>query len=210
MDPDPFEQEKVMLRNGGEAAFADAYGRVRSQLEQIVSFRMNPTLRSRLDPVDVLQEAYLVASRRRDEFLVQTQVSFFVWIRQKVLQTMIDLQRFHTRERRNHLHEVTSQPDPYDGNSSVSIARFLIDDRTSPSMAAVRSEEMAQLESALGSMNELDREVLAMRHFEQMSNQQVAEALQLSVTAASNRYVRAMSKLGEIMKSFSIKDRSNS
>ncbi|MFY8202545.1 MAG: sigma-70 family RNA polymerase sigma factor, partial [Pirellula staleyi] len=87
--------------------------------------------------------------------------------------------------------------------SSLSIAKLLLDDITSPSQAAVRAEEIQELRSALESMNETDREVLAMRHFEHLNNQQVAEVLGLSPTAASNRYIRAAVKLGEILKSLS-------
>jgi RNA polymerase sigma-70 factor, ECF subfamily len=83
----------------------------------------------------------------------------------------------------------------------LSMARYLVDDVTSPSLAAVRSEEMERLQTALDGMNEIDREVLAMRHFEHLSNSEVAETLGLSPTAASNRYIRAVTKLGEIMKS---------
>ena len=88
---------------------------------------------------------------------------------------------------------------PFGQTTSISIAQFLLDDITSPSQAAVREEEIQQLQSALESMNETDREVIAMRHFEHLNNQQVAEVLDISPTAASNRYVRAAAKLTEIL-----------
>ncbi|MFN7290950.1 MAG: sigma factor-like helix-turn-helix DNA-binding protein, partial [Pirellula sp.] len=91
--------------------------------------------------------------------------------------------------------------------SSLSIAHYLIDDVTSPSLAVVRSEDLEQLPQALDAMNEIDREVLAMRHFEQLSNAEVAEALELTPTAASNRYIRAVTRLGEIMKTLPTKSK---
>ena len=87
----------------------------------------------------------------------------------------------------------------YDGLGDL-YARFLIDELTSPSQAAVQAEEVRSLQEALNAMNETDREVLALRHFEQLTNNQVAEILGLSVTAASNRYLRAAARLGEILK----------
>ena len=130
-------------------------------------------------------------------------VSFFVWIRQKTVQTLIDIQRNQLREKRDANREVLMALPSHGQTSSLSIASLLVDDMTSPSQAAVRVEEIQELQSALESMNETDREVLAMRHFEHLNNQQVAEVLGLSPTAASNRYIRAAAKLGEILKSLS-------
>ena len=191
--------EKTVLISGGMPALADLFERYRSALERIVHFRLDPKLRSRVDPSDVLQEAYIEISRRIQEFIDDSPVSFFVWIRQKTVQTLIDIQRNHLSEKRDVYREIPLSP-LYGQTSSLSIARFLLDDITSPSLAAVRAEEVQELQDALESMSETDREVLAMRHFEHLNNQQVAEALGLSATAASNRYIRAAAKLGEILK----------
>ena len=83
--------------------------------------------------------------------------------------------------------------------ASFSIARHLVGQVTSPSGAAIREEQVCRLREALDTMDETDREVLALRHFEHLSNTEVAEVLNLSVTAASNRYVRALSRLGDIL-----------
>lgn len=186
-------------------AFFSEFTLARPKLEQIVEFRMHPSLRSRLDPCDVLQEAYLQMSRRLDELGPDLPVSLFVWMRQKTIQTLIDIQRSHFRDKRDVMREKQDLALEHGQTSSLSIARYLIDDVTSPSLAAARSEELAQLQNALDTMNEIDREVLAMRHFEQLSNAEVAEALNLTPTAASNRYIRAVTRLGEIMKSLSSK-----
>jgi|LakMenEpi03Aug12_release.lakeMendotaPanAssembly.Ray.scaffolds.fasta_scaffold20674_8 RNA polymerase sigma-70 factor (ECF subfamily) len=205
-EPLSIEEEREFLRKGGEAALADALLFYHSKLERIVQFRMEPALRSRIDTADVLQESYLQISRRAHEFIDGVPVSLFVWIRQRVVQTLIDMQRGHFSDKRNANREKELPSNDYGQTSCLSIARFLLDDRTSPSMAAARSEEFERLQSALQTMNDTDREVLAMRHFEQLSNLQVAEALNLSPTAASNRYIRAVAKLGEIMKTLSTKD----
>ena len=195
------EEDRQRLREGGEIALAEAFSRYRRKLERIIEFRLDPSLRARVDPADILQEAYLQIARRLAEFVEGVPVSLFVWMRQKTIQTMIDVQRMHFRDKRDaHRERALAVPD-HGQTSSISIARYLIDDVTSPSLAAVRSEEFATLQSALEGMNEVDREVLAMRHFEQLNNSEVAQSLGLSPTAASNRYIRAMTKLAEIMQS---------
>ena len=195
-------EEKKILVEGGQNALADLLALHQEKLERIVAFRLAPYLRSRVDPADVLQEAYFEISRRINEFLDGSPVSFFVWIRQKTIQTLIDIHRNHTREKRDAQRELSLASSPYGQTTSISIARLLLDDITSPSQAAVREEEIQQLQSALESMNETDREVIAMRHFEHLNNLQVAEVLDISPTAASNRYVRAAAKLSEILNHF--------
>lgn len=191
--------EREQIRTGGAVVLADHFEQHRHSLERIVHFRLSPILRSRVEPADVIQEAYLTVSRRINEYLDGQCNSFFVWIRQITIQTLFDIQRHQFRSKRDLLREVVLPNDSNMQTSSLSIAHFLLDDVTSPSQAAVKAEEVEQLKNALDSMNETDREVLALRHFEQLSNQQVAEVLGLSPTAASNRYIRAAAKLSEIM-----------
>jgi RNA polymerase sigma-70 factor (ECF subfamily) len=203
-NPEPnFPDERAQLLAGGADALADLLQQYQAPLERIVHFRLTPVLRSRIEPADVLQEAYFDISRRIQEYIDGVPVSFFVWIRQKTLQTLIDIQRKHLSEKRDANREVFTALPSHGQTSSLSIAKLLLDDITSPSQAAVRAEEIQELRSALESMNETDREVIAMRHFEHLNNQQVAEVLGLSPTAASNRYIRAAVKLGEILKSLS-------
>ena len=201
--------EKKNIDNNDEKAvnnaFYEAFSLARSKLERIVEFRMHPSVRSRLDPSDVLQEAYIQMIKRVEETSQEMGVSLFVWMRQKTIQTLVDLQRSHFRDKRDVMKERRDLDFENGQTSSLSIARYLIDDITSPSLAAARSEDMEQLHRALDSMNEIDREVLAMRHFEQLSNAEVAEALGLTSTAASNRYIRAVTRLGEILKALAAK-----
>ncbi len=166
-----------MIEKDGNAAIPDLLDKYREKLERIVAFRLDPNMRRRIDPSDVLQETYLRVAERFAEFAQQSQVCFFVWLRQKAIQTLIDLQRGHSRERRDIYREESIPMPNYNQTTSLSIANILIDDITSPSLAAVRNEEMIQLKLALDSMNEIDREVLAMRHFEHLNNLEVAQAL---------------------------------
>lgn len=193
------EDERRRLIDGGEEAVAEVFSQYRERLERMVAFRLDPRIRSRVDSSDILQEAFIEISRRIGEFISQPAVSCFVWMRQKTLQTLIDTHRRHFRDKRDPKREVCFTLGADTHATSESIARQLVDEMTSPSQAAMNAEEIAGLQRALESMNEIDREVLALRHFEQLNNNQVAEILGTSPTAASNRYVRAATRLGEII-----------
>lgn len=191
--------ERCVLRAGGQTALASLFSTYQNRLEKIISFRLDPRIRGRIDAADILQEAYLEAAGRLESFLESTDVSFFVWLRQQTLQTLIDVHRRQFRQKRDVKREIRfASTGPSDG-TSLSIAQFLIGQLTSPSQAVANAEEMQWLQEALNSMNEVDREVLALRHFEQLGNNQVAEILGLTTTAASNRYLRAAARLSEIL-----------
>ena len=190
----------AFLGEAGVEALGRVFEEFRPRLEKIVAFRLDPSFRSRLDPADVVQESFFEISRRIHEFAVSEGIPLFIWMRQRVLQTMIDMQRLHSREKRS-VHRESRLPEPrFNHSTSLSIARILMDDLPSPSQAAMLVEDQEQLQSALESMHEIDREVLAMRHFERLTNSEVAEVLGISPTAASNRYVRAAARLSEILK----------
>lgn len=193
------DDERRMLKEGGQTALASLFSTYRARLERIVSFRLDPRIRGRVDAADILQEAFLEVSMRLQSFLDSTDVSFFVWLRQQTLQTLVDAHRREFRQKRDVNREIHFASTGTSDGTSVSIAQFLIGQLTSPSQVAVKAEEMQWLQEALNSMNELDREVLALRHFEQLGNNQVAEILGLTPTAASNRYLRAAARLSEIL-----------
>jgi RNA polymerase sigma-70 factor (ECF subfamily) len=202
MENSAASDDQRRLTSGGAETLADLFSSYRGMLERMIEFRLDPRVRGRLDAADVIQEAYLEIARRLPEYLAKPLVSPFVWMRQLAFQTLVDLQRGHFREKRSPLREAASGANSNPDGTSIALAAFLIAEITSPSQAAVRAEETAQLTAALQDMNELDREVLALRHFEMLSNQQVAEILGISITAASNRYVRAVTRLGEIIKNY--------
>jgi RNA polymerase sigma-70 factor (ECF subfamily) len=203
MEKSAASDDKQRLAVGGLSTLGELFDAYRPLLERMVEFRLDPRVRGRIDAADVLQEAYLDIARRLPDYLANPHVAPFVWMRQMTLQKLVDLQRSHFRDKRSPQRELAANAvgiEPQ-GTSSA-LATYLIAEITSPSQAAVRAEETAQLTTALQEMNEIDREVLALRHFEMLSNQQVAEVLGLTVTAASNRYVRAVTRLGEILKSY--------
>jgi len=197
---DTDDNEIEALREGGSQAVADLYSKYRPQLERMVDFRMDRRLLGRVDAADVLQDSYIEIARRADSFLEDPAVSFFVWARQITWQTLMMAHRTHLGvQKRDARQEVRLYGGGYSQGTSVSLASRLVGDVTSPSQGVIRDEQTQQLREALDSMDSIDREVLALRHFEQLSNKEVAEVLSLGKTAASNRYVRALERLKKIM-----------
>ncbi|QDU61925.1 RNA polymerase sigma factor [Planctomycetes bacterium Pan216] len=196
------EDEIDFLRNGGSEALAALFSRYQKRLERMVALRLDRRLYARVDAADVLQEAYLEISRRIDDYLAKEPATFFVWIRQITWQILLMTHRRHLgAQRRSAGQEVSLRWTGPDGGTSVSLAGFLVAHLTSPSQAVIREERYAQLRDALDQMDPLDREVLALRHFEHLGNSEVAEVLDIQPTAASNRYVRALKRLKQMLES---------
>ncbi|MDA0808748.1 MAG: sigma-70 family RNA polymerase sigma factor [Planctomycetota bacterium] len=190
--------ELEILKSGDADAIAEVFSRHRDKLQRMVRFRLDRRLYGRVDTADVLQDVWLETSRRIDDYTSNPAVPFFVWVRQIAYQTIIDLHRRHLgAQKRNASQEVSIAKSNCD--TSVSIAAQLAGNLTSPSNVAMRGERLARLREALDSMDEIDREVLALRHFEELSNNEVAEILGIQKTAASNRYVRALKRLKQVL-----------
>ena len=196
---DPEELE--LLRSGDSDQLAEVFSRYQDRLQRMIRFRLDRRLYGRIDSADVLQEVWLDASKRVAEYAASPAVPFYVWLRQIAWQTIIDLHRRHLgAQKRSVANEVAIGGGRED--TSLSIAARLAGNLTSPSQAAMRDERMLQLRQALEDMDEIDREVLALRHFEELGNNEVAEILGLQKTAASNRYIRALKRLKEVLEQF--------
>jgi RNA polymerase sigma-70 factor (ECF subfamily) len=153
-----------------------------------------------VDPSDVLQDVYLDAARQLADYLNDPPLPFFLWLRQLAGTRLAKAHRHHLGAlRRDARREVARAPGPVPGASSVAIADQLLGPGGRPSEAAVRRELREQLLAALEQMDPLDREVLALRHFEQLTNGEAARALGLTVGAASKRYVRAIERLRDLL-----------
>ncbi len=203
------------LRAGDGQALAELFSMHRERLWRTVRFRLDRRLLRRVDPDDVLQEAYLAAADRIEHFVsaadrrdacatgsegrCDSSVSFYVWLRMVVTQTMIDVHRRHLgAQMRDPRREV-----PLGGRlpqaTSSCLAIQLSGKLTSPTQAAIRDERAGQLEQSLEQMDPIDREVLALRHFEELTNSEVAEVLGIQQKAASIRDVRAVRRLKVVL-----------
>lgn len=188
MDLPSDEAREQALRGGDDAALGPLFAVHHERLQRMVHYRLDPRLVGRLDPEDVLQETFLEAEKRLQAFRDDDK-PFFVWIRLITQQTMIDLHRKHLGAKmRSAGREVGPPP-------SGTMSAFFVGRATSPSNAVMREEARRKIEQALESMDEIDREVLLLRHFEELSNKETAAVLGIQENAASNRYVRALGRL---------------
>jgi RNA polymerase sigma-70 factor, ECF subfamily len=188
------------LRAGDPQALAELFCRDRERLWRLVHFRLAEPLRGRLEPDDVLQEAFLAANQRLKHYADSPATSPFIWLRMIVNQTLVDLHRQHLgAQRRDAGREVSLDAASCGQATSASVAIQLVGALTSPSRAAARADVLGLVQAAIGQMDPLDREVLALRHFEELTNSEVAEALGIAQKAASIRYVRALRRLKEIL-----------
>lgn len=186
------------LKDGDRSVLGELFGLYREHLRRMVDLRLDSRLNGRIDTSDVLQDAYLDAMRRVDHFLKKPDMPFHVWLRLVAAQTIVDCHRQHLgAQMRDAGQEQRLEQTVVPQASSVTLAKCLAAQFESPSHAAMRHEVMTQVERALDSMDPLDREVLALRHFEELTNDEVAAVLNLQKSAASNRYVRALRRLKE-------------
>jgi RNA polymerase sigma-70 factor (ECF subfamily) len=189
-------QSEVGSSEAASPNVTELFLRDQDRLRKTVRFRLDPRLASRVDCEDVLQEAFMEISRRASDFSTKVTVPFFVWARQITIQVLIDIHRKHLGAvRRNVTREVSiSKLNLTPAGSSV-LAIELLGNLTSPSEAAVRHEAESQLHTVLEQLSETDREVLVLRHLEELTNKEVAEVLGLHKSAASRRYLRALQSL---------------
>jgi RNA polymerase sigma-70 factor (ECF subfamily) len=187
-------------RAGDVAALGELFAHYRGRLRQMVRLRLDRRVAGRLDPSDVLQEAYLDVARRFPEYVAAPTVPVYVWLRALTGQRLIDLHRQHLGSKmRDARQDVSLYRGALPQASSASLAQQLLAGLTSPTQAAVRAEMQLQLQEALNSMDPMDREVVVLRHFEELNNIETAAVLGIEPSAASKRYLRAIRRLKAIL-----------
>jgi RNA polymerase sigma-70 factor (ECF subfamily) len=190
------------LAAGDSKAGAKLFARYRDRLRRMVRLRMDRRLQGRIDPSDVLQEAFLDVAQRAAEYAASPTVPPYLWLRYLTGQRLMALHRQHLGAKmRDAGLEVSLHRGALPQASSISLAAQLLGRLTSPTQATVRAEMQIRLQEALNSMDALDREVLTLRHFEELSNTETAQVLGIQKAAASNRYIRALKRLKEILSS---------
>lgn len=178
------------IADGDERALEQLLAEHRDYLRRLLDARMEPGLRQRVDPSDIIQEALLVASRRIDDYVDRRPTSFRLWLRRKTLERLSEARRKHFAKKR-----AIARESPLNDASSMAIARHLLADR--PSVVAMRQELGDQVREAMLTLSESDREVLILRNAEHLTNTEVAQLLEIDQKTASKRYGRAILKLSE-------------
>lgn len=171
---------------------ADDFIHHRMRLRRTIQTRIGPALSTRIDSEDVLQESWVAASQRVRHLPESDPTTVFLWLRRIVLQTLTDMQRRHAVAQRRSVYREKSLTDP----AAVSVGHAGRGPQTA-SAIAIRQETADLIWTVIQGMREADREVLTLRHYEELSNDEVAAVLGLRKSAASNRYVRALARLNE-------------
>jgi RNA polymerase sigma-70 factor (ECF subfamily) len=189
-----------LAADGDTAALGELLEGHRRRLRRMVKLRLDPRLQGRIDASDVLQEAYLEAAQRLADYVRDPKMPFFLWLRFLTGQKLLALRRRHLgTEARDAAREVSLFAGAMPEASSACLAAQLMGRITAPLQAVIRAEMKLRLQNALNEMDPVDREVLALRHFEQLSNVEAAEVLGITPSGASSRYLRALKRLKEIL-----------
>jgi RNA polymerase sigma-70 factor, ECF subfamily len=199
---DPSESSELLRRagQGDTQALGHLLETHRKRLRRMICLRLDPRLQGRIDPSDVIQEAYLEAAERLTEYLRDRKMPFFLWLRFLTGQKLLELRRRHLgTQARDAARELSIYQGAMPEASSACLAAQLLGKRTAPLEAAIRAEMKLRLQEALNGMEPIDREVLALRHFEQLSNAETAQLLGISESGASSRYLRALKRLKDIL-----------
>ena len=191
------EPEVARLKNAGEdreRAFGELFDRHRRRLLKMVHLRMDPRLRARMGASDVLQDAFVDASRRLPDYLDDPRMPLFLWLRFLTAQRLLMLHRRHlTAGKRDARRDARAAAFPDATNDSL--AEHLEARGTTPTDGAARAESRARLLETLDAVDPDDRRVLVLRHFEELSNVEAARELDIEPAAASKRHVRALRRL---------------
>jgi RNA polymerase sigma-70 factor (ECF subfamily) len=193
----PDTQNLLDRAKQGEAGAVERLLEVhREPLRRMIGLRLDPALAGRVDASDVVQEVMLEVSQRLADYLRNPAMPFHLWVRHIAKDHMIDAHRRHRQAQRRSLdREQPLVPAGLADQSSLELAGQFLDREMTPASAAVRRELQKRMEQAVAGLEEDDREIILMRHYEQLSNQEVATALGLSEAAASMRHLRAVRKL---------------
>jgi RNA polymerase sigma-70 factor (ECF subfamily) len=204
MVPDDSETTGLIERavRGDEQALGKLLARHRARLRRMVALRLDRRLQGRVDPSDIIQEAGLDAARRLPEYHRNPIMPFFLWLRFLAGQRLVDEHRKHLgAAARDVGREISLYRGALPETSSAALAAHLLGRLTTPSEAAIRAERKLRLQEALNRLDPLDREVLALRHFEELSNGETAAVLGLDKSAASKRYARALRRIKDVLAS---------
>ncbi len=188
------------LKTGDVEALAGVFQGHYDRLRRMVELRIDARLRGRIDAADVLQDSFIDLSRRLDGYLSDPKLPLFLWLRQVVSDRLAMVHRHHLGTRmRDAAQEVSLYRNALPRASSAALVSMLLGRLTSPSSAAIRAEQVLKIQEAVNALAPIDREVVALRHFEQLTRAEAAAVLGITEEAGAKRYIRAIKKLKKIL-----------
>jgi RNA polymerase sigma-70 factor (ECF subfamily) len=202
MNPNSPDTEALLrdARQGQAGAVDRLLEQHREPIRRMIDLRLDPAIVQRVDASDVVQEVMLEASRRLQEYLENPTMPFNLWLRHLAKDHLIDAHRRHHQARKRGVDREQPMHRPaWADQSSLELAGQLVDPERTPASEAIQQELQKRLHAAIAELDDIDREVILMRHFEQLSNQDVAAALDLTEPAASMRYLRAVRRLRDLL-----------
>ena len=200
-DVRPPDSDELLRRveAGDASAITPLLERHRDRLRRMLNVHMDPRVRRRVDPSDVIQDALLDASRRLPQYAHERPIPFYPWLRNIAWERLLDLQKRHLKTSKRTLRR--EQNVILNDDSLEALARQLIDTGTNPHDRMVRSELRQRLRTAVDQLAEDDRQVLVLRHLEQLPVRDIAAVLGLSESAVKMRCLRALTRLRDLLDS---------
>lgn len=197
MWPDASETQALLegVARDDKAAEARLWERHRAPLRRLVGLHLDRALARRVDASDVVQEVLLRASRRLPEYLADPALPFHLWLRRIARDHLVDAHRRHRVADRRSLDRERPLAAAFADRSSLDLAAQLRDPELTPAAAALREELRRRFRDVIDRLDEADREIVVLRHFEQLSNAEAARVLGLSEPAAGMRHLRALRRL---------------
>lgn len=197
------EKTQELLANakeGNEDAISKLLSRHRDALRRLVQMRLDKKIQRRVDVSDIVQDVLFEANRRLETYLADPKMPFHLWLRHMARDRIVDAHRRHRASAKRSVDKETplASPSTVD-RSTMELAAQLCDPAMTPAAGATMRELARRFEAAIDELEERDREVLMMRHFEHLTNQEVALALKLTEPAASMRYLRALRRLRALL-----------
>jgi len=202
MWPEQQQTEELLqvARAGEPDAVNQLLDRHRDAVRRLVQMRLDHRIQRRVDVSDVVQDVLVEASRRLNDYLANPVMTFRLWIRQIAQDRIIDAHRRHRGSAKRSVDRECAMVAPGDmDRSTIELAAQLQDPELTPAAAAAQREMLRQVEHAITELDEQDAEIILMRHYERLSNQEIAQALSLTEPAASMRYLRAVRRLRELL-----------
>ncbi len=199
-EPQPTEQLIAQAKGGDADAINQLMDRHRNSLRQLIRMRLDKKIQNRVDVSDVIQDVLIEANRRLDNYMNDPVMPFHLWLRQIAKDRIIDAHRRHRVSARRSVDREQSMAAPrgYD-QSSIELAGLLGDTNLTPAAAVMQAEMARRVEDAISELDEKDCEIIIMRHYEHLTNQEIGKLLDLTEPAASMRYLRAIRRLKAVL-----------